>query len=197
MLTDKLVHDAIWIAKSLFDRGKATGSSANLSFRQGDRIYITGTGTCFGRLDADDFAILSFKEGECHPLNDVKASKELPLHLALYLKSDEIKAVIHTHSFYSTVFSCLPHEKENDVMPDITPYLKMKVGTIGIVPYAPPGSKELFELFGNRVNCDDGFLLANHGPIVSGSDLMSAFYGIEELEENARIACYFRDEQLR
>ncbi|WP_040906941.1 class II aldolase/adducin family protein [Youngiibacter fragilis] len=197
MLTDNMIEDAIWIAKSLFDRGKATGSSANLSFRQGDRIYVTGTGTCFGRLDVDDFAILSYKDGECQPLNDVKASKELPLHLAFYMKSDEIKAVIHTHSFYSTAFSCLQHDKENDVMPDITPYLKMKVGTIGLVPYAPPGSRELFELFGKRVNGDNGFLLANHGPIVAGSDLMNAFYGIEELEENARIACYFRSEQLR
>lgn len=195
MLTDMMIDDAIWIAKSLFDRGKATGSSANLSFRQGDRIYITGTGTCFGRLQPDDFAILSFEaEGDCMSLNAVTASKELPLHLALYRKSDDIRAVIHTHSFYSTVFSCYEHENENDVMPDITPYLKMKVGTIGLVPYAPPGSRELFDLFEERVLLDDGFLLANHGPVVAGTSLLNAFYGIEELEENARIACFFRNE---
>ena len=36
---------AVWIAHSLFERGKATGSSANMSFKEKDRIYITGSGT--------------------------------------------------------------------------------------------------------------------------------------------------------
>ncbi|MBP1920658.1 class II aldolase/adducin family protein [Youngiibacter multivorans] len=194
---ETMLDDAIWIANSLFTRGKATGSSANLSFRCEDKIYITGTGTCFGRLKKDDFAIMKYESvGDCLPMNTVIASKEFPLHLAFYRKSEDIKAVIHTHSFYSTVFSCFNHEKANDIMPDITPYLKMKVGTIGLVPYARPGSKELFALFGQRIKDDDAFLLANHGPIVAGSNLMNAFYGIEELEENARIALHFRNPNL-
>ena len=41
---------AVWIAHSLFERGKATGSSANMSFKEKDHIYITGSGTCFGTL---------------------------------------------------------------------------------------------------------------------------------------------------
>lgn len=47
---EQKMNDAIWIAKELFDRGKATGSSANLSFLHDGHIYITGSGTCFGNL---------------------------------------------------------------------------------------------------------------------------------------------------
>lgn len=64
----------------------------------------------------------------------------------------KIEAVIHTHSFYSTLWSCLKHENEKDIMPEYTPYLKMKIGTIGLIPYAKPGSTELFTYFAERVH---------------------------------------------
>ena len=50
---------AVWIAHSLFERGKASGSSANMSFKEKDLIYITGSGTCFGTLKEEDFSVLS------------------------------------------------------------------------------------------------------------------------------------------
>lgn len=34
----------------------------------------------------------------------------------------------------------------------------------------------------------DAFILAQHGPVVAGTSLMDAFYGLEELEESCRIA---------
>ena len=182
---------ACWVAKTLFARNKATGSSANLSFRHGDNIYITNSGTCFGRLTTQDFTPVSLA-GEV--LGTTKPSKEFPLHQALYQKDAAIGAVVHTHSFYSTLWSCLPQENEQDIMPEYTPYLKMKLGTVGLVPYAKPGSEELFAAFRAVVNGSDGFLLANHGPIVPGKDILSAFYSLEELEESAHIAWTVRQE---
>ena len=46
----RLAEQALWIAHSLFDRGKTSGTTANLSFRYGDLIYITCSGSCFGTL---------------------------------------------------------------------------------------------------------------------------------------------------
>ena len=54
----KKLEDAIWVGNAVFMRDKTAGSSANMSFRYGDHIYITGSGTCFGRLQPDDFSIL-------------------------------------------------------------------------------------------------------------------------------------------
>lgn len=184
-ILQKKFEDAIWAAKSLFDRNKTAGSSANLSFRHGETIYITGSGTCFGRLTPESFAAVSLS-GE--PRNGVKSSKEFPLHQMCYLKDPKNGAVIHTHSFYATLYSCLPHEYESSVVPEYTPYLKMKVGNIALVPYAKPGSQELFALFGQQVHKGEGYLLANHGPVVPGKDILDAFYGIEELEESCHIA---------
>lgn len=182
---EQKLEQAVWAAHSLFERGKTTGSSANMSFRHEGKIYITASGSCFGTLRAEDFAVVSM---DGTPLGERKPSKEWPLHLALFEKSPEIGAVIHTHSSYSVLWSFVPGLPEQDCIPDHTPYLKMKLGTVGTVPYEKPGSQALFDAFRQRVAQSDGFLLKNHGPVVPGKDVMDAFYCLEELEESARIA---------
>ena len=76
------IQDAIWIAGQLFSRGKATGSSANLSFLHKGEIYITGSGTCFGCLTPDSFSRVK-QDGM---IEGIKPSKELPLHKIYYEK---------------------------------------------------------------------------------------------------------------
>ena len=181
----KKLEQAVWISHSLFERGKTAGSTATMSFRHGDRIYISGSGTCFGTLAADEFSVIDL---EGNHIEGIKPSKEFPLHLSLYQKTDDIQAVIHIHSFYSVLWSCLDHDNEADCIPAYTPYLKMKLGTVGLIPYAKPGSEELFAAFRERIDASDGYLLKNHGPVVGGKSLMDAFFALEELEESARVA---------
>lgn len=188
-LEEKL-EQAVWIAHSLFERGKTAGSTANMSFRDGDKIYVTGSGTCFGTLTKDQFAIIDL---EGNHIGGIKPSKEYPLHLSLYQEKEETGAVIHTHSFYSTIWSCLQHENEQDCIPQYTPYLKMKLGTVGLIPYEKPGSQELFAAFKERIKDSDGYLLKNHGPVVGGKSLNDAFFALEELEESAKVAWTLKD----
>lgn len=183
---EKKLMDAVWAANSLFARGKTSGSSANLSFMHEGKIYITASGTCFGTLTPDDFAIVSL-EGEC--LNGKKASKELPLHRYYYESKPSVEAVIHTHGPYAVLWSCRKFEKSTDIIPNYTPYLKMKVGKIGLIPYGKPGSPELFSAFRENLDKGDAYILKNHGAIVGGKNIMEAFFGIEELEESAKLAC--------
>lgn len=86
------------------------------------------------------------------------------------------------------LWSFIPCEKEHDCIPAHTPYLKMKLGTVGLIPYEKPGSEALFSAFRERIGLSDGYLLKNHGPVVPGKTVMDAFFCLEELEESARIA---------
>lgn len=178
---------AIWSAKSLFDRKSVTGSAANLSFREGDKIFITRSGAIFGRLTEQDFAVIDL-EGRL--MGDVKPSKEAPIHLAMYHKSREIGAVIHTHSFYSVLWSCLLSDGNSDTIPSHTPYLSMILGRVPLVPYHQPGSEELFQAFRVALGEADGYLLKNHGPVVGGKSVIDAFARLEELEVSAKTAWY-------
>jgi ribulose-5-phosphate 4-epimerase/fuculose-1-phosphate aldolase len=40
-------------------------------------------------------------------------------------------------------------------------------------------------------------LLANHGPVVSGNDLDSAMYAIEELEETSKLMLLLQGQKIR
>lgn len=193
MSLQEKINTAIWVGKALFDRNKVNGSSANMSFLYENTIYITGSGTCFGQLSETSFSRMSI-EGE--HLFGIKPSKEFPLHQMLYQSHSEIGAVLHTHSTYATLWSCIPHDNPQDVMPSPTPYLKMRVGKVQMVPFAQPGSTELFQLFKQNLCETRGYLLANHGPIVGNSNLLQAFYDIEELEETARISWMLKESQF-
>lgn len=179
------MEDAIWVGKTLFDRCKTSGSSANMSFLHDGNMYITGSGTCFGRLEESSFSMMDW---EGNHVDGIKPSKEWPLHLNYYKKDSAIQAVVHTHGTYAVLWSCISHKKTTDMVPEYTPYLKMKVGKIGLIPYAKPGSEELFQEFINGAGEADAYLLANHGGLVGGKSVLDAFYGIEELEESCRIA---------
>ena len=153
---NNMMNDAIWVGQSLFSRGKVSGSAANLSFRYEDKVYVTRSGSCFGRLDPDDFAILAM-DGTV--LNGIKPSKEWPLHVALFQKDQSAEAVIHTHSTYATYWSCQKWDGVSDLIPTPTPYLKMKVVEVGFVPYAHPWTEELFESFRSSLKETNCYLL--------------------------------------
>lgn len=184
-LLEEKCRAAVWAAHSLFERGKTTGSSANMSFRHGNHIYISAGGSCFGTISCEDFAAIT-PDGVS--VSGKAPSKEWPLHMALYERFPDTGAVIHTHSTYSVLWSFVPGLPEYDCIPAHTPYLEMKLGTVGLVPYEKPGSAALFETFGERAGKSKGYLLKHHGPVVPGKTIMDAFYCLEELEESARIA---------
>ena len=186
---DQKLNDAIWAAQSLFNRNKTSGSSANLSFLHDGKMYISQSGSCFGNIKADQFAVMDMN-GNC--LSTSKPSKEWPLHLQIYQNKSSAGAVIHTHGTYSVLWSFLPAENENDCIPPHTPYLKMKLGNVCTIPYEQPGSQALFDAFGKRVMDGDGYLLKQHGAVVPGKNILDAFYCLEELEESARIAWELR-----
>lgn len=187
MTLEQKKEAAVWTAKSLFERNKTTGSSANISFLHDGMIYISAGGTCFGTLTAGDFAAVS-PDGTVHSVQ--QPSKELPLHMMLYEKDSSTGAVIHTHSTYSILWSLTAYAAAHphDCIPPLTPYLRMKLGAVGLIPFEQPGSAELFQTFKQQMGSSNGFLLKQHGPIVPGKDMMDAFYCLEELEESARIA---------
>ncbi len=181
-LTEKK-KDAVWIAHSLFNRGKTSGTSANISFLHEGNVYISASGSCFGTLKAEDL-VLAPLEGTGE-FSEKRPSKELRLHQILYHLNPEMRAVIHTHGPYAVLWSCLSHHDPENVMPVYTPYLEMKLGRIPIVPYAPPGSEELFRNMEQTAQGARGVLLKNHGAVVAGRNLMNAFECLEELEQSA------------
>ena len=172
------------LAKSIFDRGLTFGSSGNISQRIDDGWLMTPTGSTMGNLDP---AQISKLDDDGNHLSGDKPTKENFLHMAMYEERPATGAVVHLHSTHSVAVSCLGDVDPKNVLPPITAYYVMKIGTLPLIPYFPPGDLDLAKAVREMAGKHHAVLLANHGPVVAGKSLYDAVYAMEELEETARL----------
>lgn len=195
MTADTELHNAIcaW-GKSLFDRGLTSGSSGNISVRTETGFVITPTNSCLGRLDPDSLAVL---DGVGAHVAGDKPSKEVPLHLAFYKARPEAMAVVHLHSTYATALSCRSDIDLENCIPPLTPYVLMRAGKVPLLPYTDPGTADATPDIRRVAPMHSSVLLANHGPVVSGTSLDAAVYAAEELEEAAKVTFLLEGKPVR
>ena len=172
------------LAKSLFDRGLTIGSSGNISVRLDDGWLMTPTGSSMGNLDPNEISKLDLSG---NLISGNNPTKESFLHIAMYDERPDSRAVVHLHSTHSVAVSCLADIDKKNVLPPITAYYVMKIGTLPLVPYFHPGDINLAKAVKEMASDHHAVLLANHGPVVAGKTLEDAVYAIEELEETARL----------
>jgi ribulose-5-phosphate 4-epimerase/fuculose-1-phosphate aldolase len=180
--------------RSLFERGLSSGSSGNISVRTEDGWLLTPTNSSLGHLDP---ARLSKLDWDGAHVSGDPASKEAFLHRAVYERRRSAGAVVHLHATYSAAVSCMDGLEPGNCIPPLTPYFVMKIGKLPLAPYHRPGDPKLAEIIERLAGKHSSVLLANHGPIVSGRDLESAVYAIEELEETAKLFLLLRGSPTR
>ncbi len=171
--------------RSLFVRGYSCGTSGNLSARlAGGGYLMTPTNSSLGDLHVDQ---LSRLDSDGRHVDGPAPTKEAWLHLAMYRARPDDGGVVHLHSTYATALSCLADRPADDVLPPITPYVVMRVGRVARVPYSRPGDATAAEAISRVAGAHRALLLANHGPVVSGTTFAAAVAVAEELEETARL----------
>lgn len=171
--------------RSLFARGYSCGTSGNLSVRLDAGGYLMSpTNISLGQLDPGRLSTLD--ANGVHVGGPVP-TKEAWLHLAMYRSRPADVAVVHLHSTYATALSCLSDRPDDDMLPAMTPYVVMRVGRVARVPYSRPGDETASATISSLAVAHRAILLANHGPVVSGSSLDAAVAAAEELEETARL----------
>ena len=182
------------IGQSIFARGLTAGSSGNISVRTDDGWLMTPTNASLGRLDP---ARLSKLGHDGRLVSGDAPTKESFLHRVMYDERPGTGAVVHLHSTHSVAVSCLVEIDPGDVLPPITAYYVMRVGRLPLVPYFRPGDLALSEAVRGFAGNHHAVLLANHGPVVAGSNLDAAVNAIEELEETAKLYLLLRGAETR
>lgn len=176
-------------AKRCFNLRLQTNAGGNLSVRLAsvDAIVIKPSGVGFAECTRDNLQVVHL-DGTIEPSNH-KPSKDLGFHLDLYRIRPDINAIVHCHSPWATGYASAGIE-----IPCLTVQTIEKIGRMPLIPLSKEG--------GPQTNVDispifkdasvKAAVLANHGTIGVGKDLMSAQYLAEIIEETAHIA-YVRD----
>ncbi|WP_070965628.1 aldolase [Vibrio sonorensis] len=185
MNEQKQREQLVSLAKSMFDRGYATGGAGNISVKVDDELLLTTpTGSSLGRLAAENLSLVNM-DGE--HLSGEKPSKEVTFHIEIYRHRPQAKAIVHLHSTYLTALSCLDNLDRRNVIKPFTPYYVMRIGKLPLVDYLNPGDKRIGAELAKLAPDYRAYLLANHGPVVTGKDLLDAVDNAEELEETAKL----------
>jgi ribulose-5-phosphate 4-epimerase/fuculose-1-phosphate aldolase len=182
------------IGASIHGRGLTHGATGNISARLDDGWLMTPTGSNLGQLDPSRLARLD-QNGK-HIAGD-EPTKESFLHLAVYEQRASSGAVVHLHATHSVALSVLADLDPANLLPPITAYYVMRVGKLPLVPFYAPGDAKLAQAVAETAQAHHAMLLANHGPVVAGTDLSAALDATEELEETARLFMLLQGHRTR
>ena len=155
------------------------GSEGNISYRQKNEIYITPSGIKTSNLKPKDISKVDLN-GKV--LNKNKPSSEILLHTWIYRNHKDIKAVVHSHSKWASILSCMRIS-----IPSFH-YMVAEFGgnNIKCSKYATFGTEKLSKYVNEVLHKRKGCLIANHGQVTIGSNLEEAVdlsIALEKLSE--------------
>jgi L-fuculose-phosphate aldolase len=169
-------------AKWMYRLGFAPGTSGNLSVRlDGDRILATPTGCSKYMLRPADMVIVDLDGNLLSGTR--KVTSEIGMHLAVYRSRLDVQAVVHAHPPISTAFASCGLALDAPLCAELI----MTLGAIPLAPYATTGTDEVGASLAPFLQDYDAVLLANHGLVTYGKDLLDAFMKLETTEHFAQV----------
>jgi L-fuculose-phosphate aldolase len=147
--------------------GLVIGTAGNVSVREGDLVAVTPSGLRYAELTPELVGVHRLDGATVEAA--LGPTSELPLHLAIYAARPEVGAVVHTHSPAATALSTLVDE-----IPSVHYYMAMFGGPVLVAPYATYGTEELARNVVDALRERTGCLMANHGAVTVGPDLVTA-----------------------
>lgn len=168
--------------RRLYKQGLTSTSGGNISLRISDEIIIiTPSATDKGRMKWKEVGIMNIMGENLTP--DLKPSIESGMHLAIYKRKAEIKAIVHAHPVCASSFTAMKSRIETDLTAEACAIL----GTPVVVQYALMGTADLADLAAKNIENSDILLLENHGVLTTGANLLQAFDKTEVLENAAKM----------
>jgi len=163
--------------KKLVESGLTKGTGGNLSIYnpEEDLIAISPSGVNYFDIRLEDIVVMDLEGNVVE--GSRKPSSEYEMHKIFYERRDDIFAVVHCHSIFSTTISILRED-----IPASHYMIALAGKNVRCAEYATYGTKELAENAFEAMKDRYGVLLANHGLLTGADCIENAFNTAEELE---------------
>ncbi|MFX0023669.1 MAG: NAD(P)-dependent oxidoreductase [Candidatus Hermodarchaeota archaeon] len=180
-----LKKEIVDLCHELLKEKHVIGSAGNVSVRitEDDKefVLITPSNVRYDEMAPEDILTIDM-EGKVMDGNR-NPSVEKQMHLSIYHNREDVNAIIHAHSIYSTILSAL-NMSIPAVFEEFVPYIG---GEVLCAKYGEAGTEELAEGVLNALEERNAALLANHGNLCCGSHLDGAYTVLKYLERGAKI----------
>lgn len=171
------------ICHRLYTRGMVTATDGNVSARLSNgNILATRSAINKGMVTPDDLVEVTIGGEQLRGTG--RPSTELGMHLYIYQHRPDVQAVVHAHPTYATGFATARIPLNQCLFPEVI----VGLGAVPLADYATPSTGEVAESLAPFVKTSDAILLANHGVVTYGTNLMDAYFKMEKVEHAAHIA---------
>jgi L-fuculose-phosphate aldolase len=180
---DELRREIVEVGRWVYERGYVAGYDGNISARLDNRrILSTPTTICKGMMAADDLVVVDYEGKKISGRRNV--TSELAMHLLIYKRRSDAHAVVHAHPPTATGYAAAGMALNKALISEVV----LNFGCIPLAAYGTPGTPELSEALLPLVGSYDAILMANHGVVTYGPDLLRAFFKMETVEHFAKIS---------
>jgi L-ribulose-5-phosphate 4-epimerase len=164
--------------------GLVVGTDGNVSAKDPETGYIaiTPSGMPYDQIAVDDVVIVDVDRNIIW--GDRRPSWETPMHTYVHKHRSDVFAIMHTHSWYATLFAIA----NRDLPPATMPLAAQFGRPVRCAPYARTGSDEMGSINLEYLGPDGkGVLLGNHGTLCVARSLKKVLTLSEALEHGAQM----------
>jgi L-fuculose-phosphate aldolase len=179
-----LIHQIVKYSQKLDAKGFGANHDGNISVKFEEVLLATPTAVSKGDIVPEMIITLDLAgkkiEGIGNPFSEIK------LHLAAYRTRDDVKAVVHAHPPFATVYGLA-----NRAIYPTLPEAMVSMGlVIPVVNFAMPGAKENDDIVHQALAKVDVFMMPGNGILAVGDTVEQAYLRIELAEHLAKIQFY-------
>jgi L-fuculose-phosphate aldolase len=175
--------DLVEFGHRIHQQGFVCACDGNLSVRLGpDRVLATPSGVSKGMMRPEQMVIVDLAGKTIK--GDLPVSSEIQMHLTIYRERTDVQAVVHAHPVTATGFASAGMALDEPLCSEVI----VTLGAVPLAEYGTTGTPALSESLMPWVHDYDAILLANHGVVSYGCDLLSAYMKMEAVEHFAQIA---------
>lgn len=180
-------RDICAVGRWIYDRGYVASTDGNISVRLDSRRILTSP-TCLskGMMTPVDMVVIDSEGAKLSGRRN--PSSEMGMHLLIYRRRPDVHAICHAHPPTATGYAAAGIPLNRAILAELV----VTLGCVPVARYGTPGTPELAAGIEPLVENHDAILMANHGVVTYGPDLLTAFFRMETAEHSARVGLVSR-----
>jgi L-fuculose-phosphate aldolase len=180
---DEHRRDICAVGRWLHERAYVASTDGNISVRLDSRRILTSpTGISKGMMTPDDIVVTDLERNKLS--GRLSPSSEIAMHVLIYRRRPDVNAICHAHPPTATGYAAAGLPLDRAILAELV----VTLGCVPVARYGTPGTPELTNAIEPLVENHDAILMANHGVVTYGPDLLTAFFRMETAEHFARVA---------
>ncbi len=170
------------IGRRVYNKGFAAANDGNISIRVGENeVLCSPTMICKGFMEPEDICAVDLDGNQIAGRR--KRTSEVLLHLTIMKQRPDVRAVVHCHPPHATAFAVAGEPIPQCVLPEVEVFM----GEVPLAPYETPGGQSFADTVIPFLEGTNTIILASHGTVSFGKDLIDAYWKTEILDAYCRI----------